>query len=76
MMRYYPIFLDLRRRRCAVVGGGAVAERKVRALLRGRLHVTIEDIDLKTASPKPDLSAVTNLVLKNVTINGEALTEP
>jgi precorrin-2 dehydrogenase/sirohydrochlorin ferrochelatase len=32
-MRYYPIFLDLRGRRCAVVGGGPVAERKVKTLL-------------------------------------------
>ena len=33
-MRYYPIFLDLGGRRCAVVGGGPVAERKVKALFR------------------------------------------
>ena len=40
-MRYYPIFLDLRGRRCVVVGGGPVAERKVKALLRAgaRVHV-------------------------------------
>ncbi len=30
---YYPIFLDLKGRPCVVVGGGAVAERKVMALL-------------------------------------------
>ena len=40
-MRYYPILLDVRGRRCVVVGGGSVAERKVRSLLRAgaRVHV-------------------------------------
>lgn len=32
-MKYYPISLDISNRRCVVVGGGEVAERKVRRLL-------------------------------------------
>ena len=40
-MRYYPIFLDVRGRRCAVVGGGRVAERKVQALLRAGASVHV-----------------------------------
>jgi siroheme synthase-like protein len=40
-MRYYPIFLNLGGRRAVVVGGGKVAERKVRKLLGAgaRVHV-------------------------------------
>jgi precorrin-2 dehydrogenase / sirohydrochlorin ferrochelatase len=30
---YYPLFLDVNRRRCLVIGGGMVALRKVKALL-------------------------------------------
>ena len=32
-MRYYPLFLDMAGRKCVVVGGGNVAERKVARLL-------------------------------------------
>ncbi len=32
-MEYYPVSLDIRKKRCVVVGGGDVAERKVERLL-------------------------------------------
>jgi len=40
-MQYYPIFLDLRGRRVVVVGGGKVAERKVRGLIRAQATVHV-----------------------------------
>ena len=38
---YYPLFADLDGRRCVVVGGGMVAQRKVATLLRFGARVTV-----------------------------------
>lgn len=38
---YYPAFLDITAKRCLVVGGGKVAERKVAMLLQFNAHVTV-----------------------------------
>ena len=40
-MRYYPINLDVKSRPCLVVGGGAVAERKVNTLLDCGAQVSV-----------------------------------
>jgi len=55
---YFAAFLDLRGRRCLVVGGGAVGERKVQDLLRSGAHVTV-------VSPRltPDLAALARVGL-------------
>ena len=38
---YYPIFLDVNGRRCVVVGGGLVAQRKITTLLASGARVTV-----------------------------------
>src|SRR5918912_2298419 len=46
---YYPIFLDLAQRRCLVVGGGIVAERKVCGLLEAEAAVVVVSPSVTTA---------------------------
>jgi precorrin-2 dehydrogenase len=40
-MNYYPIFLDVRGKRCLVVGGGEIAAGKVDGLLNAGANVTV-----------------------------------
>ena len=45
-MGYYPIYVDMRRRRCLVIGGGVVAERKVASLVEAGAAVTVISPDI------------------------------
>jgi len=49
MAAYYPAFLDVRGRRCLVVGGGGVAERKVTGLLDAGARVRVVSPTLTSA---------------------------
>ena len=40
-MRHFPVFLDLNRRRCLVVGGGEVAASKVQQMLRSNADILV-----------------------------------
>lgn len=40
-MSYFPIYLEMAERRCLVIGGGAVAERKVASLLEAGAEVVV-----------------------------------
>lgn len=43
----YPIFLDLRDRRCLIIGGGEVANRKARKLLQSQAEVVVVSPEVK-----------------------------
>ena len=41
MSAYYPVFLDLNGRSCVIIGGGEVAERKIKGLRECHARVTV-----------------------------------
>ena len=45
-MAYFPIFIEIEKKKCLVVGGGKVALRKVETLLRydAQVHVVSREI--------------------------------
>lgn len=61
-MRYYPVCLDVKDRRCLVVGGGRVGTRKVKTLLECGARVTV--ISPETTDALDQLAARNAIVLK------------
>ena len=45
-MKYYPAFLDLKDKKAVILGGGKVAERKVRLLIQAGASVTLVSPDI------------------------------
>ena len=49
MPAYYPVFLDLRGRRCVVIGGGAIGEEKVERLVDFGAEVVVYSLEVTPA---------------------------
>lgn len=63
MTAFYPAFLDLRGRRVVVVGGGAVAEQKVRGLLAAGARVMV--VSPETTPGLADLAARASVEIRH-----------
>lgn len=62
MKPYYPLMIDLTEKPCCVIGGGQVAERKVKTLLKSNANITV--ISLNATTDIIDLAASGRIILK------------
>ena len=62
----YPIFLDLSERRCVVVGGGEVANRKARKLLQARAEIVVISPEVR-----PELESVASEIRRRPYEDGD-----
>ena len=67
MVEYYPINLNLKSRKCVVIGAGLVAQRRVNRLLSCGAKVTL--ISPKVSSALKTLAKNKKIVIKNKTAN-------
>ena len=60
-MNYYPIYIDIKNRKCLVVGGGPVASRKAETLWEYGAIVTV--VSLKFADSLNELDKHSDITL-------------
>ncbi|HME61065.1 MAG TPA: bifunctional precorrin-2 dehydrogenase/sirohydrochlorin ferrochelatase [Candidatus Binatia bacterium] len=63
-MSYFPIFVEMKRRRCLVIGGGAVAERKIAGLLEAGASVTVISPDITETIARWSKSKLIRLIAR------------
>ena len=73
MMDLYPVFLKIKERECLVIGGGSVAERKVKTL-EAKLNMTFEN-EAETAINKEEPKREFNAGFMNNTLNSSSTLE-
>src|SRR6187402_1170549 len=57
-MEYFPVFLDLKKRKCLLVGGGDVATRKGRLLVKAGAELRV--VALEVSAELRELAALHN----------------
>jgi len=63
-MSYFPIFVEMKRRRCLVIGGGAVAERKIAGLLEAGAILTVISPDMSETIARWSKEKLINFVAR------------
>ena len=63
-MSYFPIFLKLKNRRCLVIGGGVVAERKIAGLLEVGAAVTVISPDVTATIARWSKGTIIELIAR------------
>lgn len=72
-MKFFPVFLNLRQRKCLVVGGGEVAARKIRLLIDAEAQVVVVSPKLCDAVQK--LAAANEITHINKPFSADDLTD-
>ena len=68
-LKYYPVFWNIADKKCVVVGGGEVAERKVKKLLESGAKVFVISPQLTPELTRLNGKKIIATLLKNIPVN-------